>query len=287
LTKELFAFGEDLSIYNAIYVILGVYPYNHILTSEHGVKLHQYVYGGGNLYLEGSDCYNYDPDNGGMNIRIWFSLNPGPDGENDVFFVKGLDQLDTVSFSYSGLNYYMDELIPVNSTPILKNPENDDILGVWWDGFGTAHTIGVVPSYGGLVDTTGTGFKEYLMCRYLNYFGYDYDCESVITGIASTPPEHHGIRFSVSPNPTTGPVHIQLIIPDNRQPNLNGTEAEQYLTCDLFEISGLRIKQLINEIKNPGTYDIAVDLSELAPGVYFCTLKTGKGMQTKKLIKLE
>jgi len=182
LTKNLFAFGDDLGIYNAIFTILGVYPYNHVLTSEHGIDIQQYLNSGGNLYLEGSDCYNWDPTVGGFNIRPWFSLNEGYDGEDDVFYVEGIDELDTVSLKYNGLNMFMDELAPLNSTSIIMNSENEDILGVWWDGFGSngAKTIGVVPSYGGLVDTTNSCFKEYLMCRYLNYFGYEFDCDSVL-----------------------------------------------------------------------------------------------------------
>ncbi len=44
--------------------------------------------------------------------------------------------------------------------------------------------------------------------------------------------------------------------------------------CDLFDISGVRIKRLINEEKLPGTHEKTIDLSDLKPGVYFCILKT-------------
>jgi len=56
--------------------------------------------------------------------------------------------------------------------------------------------------------------------------------------------------------------------------------------CDLFDISGLRIKRLLNDKKMPGTYDIKIDLSDIPAGIYFCELKTNGGKQTKKVIKL-
>ena len=58
------------------------------------------------------------------------------------------------------------------------------------------------------------------------------------------------------------------------------------VTCDLFEISGVKVKTLLNEKKMPGTYEMEIDLSDLPGGVYFCVLKTSEGIQTRKMIKL-
>jgi hypothetical protein len=60
----------------------------------------------------------------------------------------------------------------------------------------------------------------------------------------------------------------------------------QWITIDLFEISGTKVKHLINEKMMPGTHEMEIDLSDLKSGIYFCTLKTSDGIQTKKLIKL-
>ena len=58
------------------------------------------------------------------------------------------------------------------------------------------------------------------------------------------------------------------------------------VNCNLFDISGFKMKSLVNEIRNPGTYELEVDLSDIPAGVYFCVMKTRDGIQTKKLIKL-
>jgi hypothetical protein len=81
--------------------------------------------------------------------------------------------------------------------------------------------------------------------------------------------------FSIAPNPLYSTLTIGLAIPGYRT-----------VKCDLFEISGRKIKTLLNEIKSPGYYEITFDLSDLEPGIYLCTLNTSDGIQTRKIIKL-
>ncbi|MCK6623488.1 MAG: fibronectin type III domain-containing protein, partial [Calditrichia bacterium] len=60
LTDDLFEFGNDLSIYDAIFVVLGIFPNNHSITSgsPEGQALQSYLQNGGSIYLEGGDCFN-------------------------------------------------------------------------------------------------------------------------------------------------------------------------------------------------------------------------------------
>jgi hypothetical protein len=81
--------------------------------------------------------------------------------------------------------------------------------------------------------------------------------------------------FKVFPNPCSDHGRIQF------------TSAEAgYVIIELLDIAGIRKKQIVNEIKMPGTHEIKFDLSDLKPGIYFCTLKTNENLQTKKIIKL-
>ncbi|NUQ42537.1 MAG: S8 family serine peptidase, partial [Calditrichaceae bacterium] len=158
LTNNLFEFGTDLSIYDGIFVVLGIYSNNHVIASgdPEGAALNTYVQGGGRIFLEGGDCFNYDPETGGYNIRPWFALNDGPDGSGDVSGVTGLNDLSAFSFTYNGDNNWMDELQVAGSTPIWKNSANADISGVFnvgAGGVGLGRAIGVVPSFGGFVDS--------------------------------------------------------------------------------------------------------------------------------------
>lgn len=81
--------------------------------------------------------------------------------------------------------------------------------------------------------------------------------------------------ISILPNPCSGSVKVQF---EN-----SGLGS---ICLDLFEISGIKIMSIMNEIKMPETYEIELDLSDLTKGVYFFVLKSNKGMQTKKIIKL-
>jgi len=84
-------------------------------------------------------------------------------------------------------------------------------------------------------------------------------------------PDH----FSILPNPVSDFITIRI------------TNVEQgMMILDLFEISGVKIKALVNEMKTLGTHEIDFDLSDLPKGVYFCVLKTNEGILVKKIIRL-
>lgn len=81
--------------------------------------------------------------------------------------------------------------------------------------------------------------------------------------------------FNISPNPISGFA------------NLRFTMYEQGFTIlELFDVSGVKTKTLINGQKLPGTHLLEIDLSDLPVGVYFCVLRTNDGIQTRRLIKL-
>ncbi|MFQ5583448.1 MAG: hypothetical protein ACE5GL_03320, partial [Calditrichia bacterium] len=154
VSNDLFIFGNDLSILQGVFVVLGVFPNNGVLAnaSAEATALENYLANGGNLYLEGGDCFNYDPDNtGGHNIRPWFDLALGNDGQADIAGINGLNNLAAFQFTYSGENNFMDELSPMASTAIWQNNANTDTSGAFHTGFG-GDAIAVVPAFGGLDD---------------------------------------------------------------------------------------------------------------------------------------
>ena len=50
-------FPEDVNLYSSIFVCLGTYDQNHVLTAEEGQVLADYLNQGGNLYMEGADTW--------------------------------------------------------------------------------------------------------------------------------------------------------------------------------------------------------------------------------------
>ena len=61
---------------------------------------------------------------------------------------------------------------------------------------------------------------------------------------------------------------------------------QRFVILDLFEISGVKVKSLLNEEKLPGTYEMEIDLRDIPAGLYFCVLKTSDGIKTRKIVKL-
>jgi len=92
------------------------------------------------------------------------------------------------------------------------------------------------------------------------------------TGIAD-PQEDEKVLLEVYPNPCADALRLRYLIHDIR-----------YLICDLYSISGRKIRRLVEEEVMPGTYKMEVDVSDLPAGVYFIRLQAGSSMIVKKLI---
>ncbi|MCB0264343.1 MAG: choice-of-anchor D domain-containing protein [Calditrichaeota bacterium] len=152
LTNDLFEFGSNLDVYEGVFVVLGIFSNNHVIdaTAPEGPALENYLQNGGYLYLEGGDCFNYDPEQGGYNIRPWFDLNDGPDGGSDVSGLIGAGDLNGFVFPYSGENNFMDQLQPINSNAIWKNDATDSTHGVFNTSYGLGRAIGAVAEFGGM-----------------------------------------------------------------------------------------------------------------------------------------
>ena len=81
--------------------------------------------------------------------------------------------------------------------------------------------------------------------------------------------------FLISPNPCSNAINFRFVVSN-----------QGLVTCDLIEISGVKVKSLMHEFKIPGIYDKDISLIGIPAGIYFCVLKTNEDMQARKLIKL-
>jgi photosystem II stability/assembly factor-like uncharacterized protein len=75
------------------------------------------------------------------------------------------------------------------------------------------------------------------------------------------------------PNPFNPTTEIQFTIV-NRQLTI----------VKVYDVLGSEVATLVNEVKEPGTYTVQFDGSNLASGVYFCRLQAGSFVQTTKMI---
>ena len=189
LTDDLLAYGSDLSGYQAIFVLVGIYSNNYVFgsSSAEETALVAYLQGGGNLYLEGGDIWCYDSYP--ATLRPYFHyLNEG-DGSADLSTVNGVAGSFTggMNFSYTGENSWIDHLgAGSGAFEIFVNPYDTYGCGVAYDA-GTYRTLALSYEFGGLVD--GASTKAALMEAYLDFFGLELaPPETVGVALACTPP---------------------------------------------------------------------------------------------------
>ncbi len=96
-------------------------------------------------------------------------------------------------------------------------------------------------------------------------------------------------EVSVYPNPCADAVRLRYLIHDIG--SLGGVYTEQsrstrdrYLICDLFSVTGIKIKELINESMMPGAHDFEFDVSDLPGGIYMIRIQAGSENTILKLV---
>src|SRR5690606_40011291 len=77
------------------------------------------------------------------------------------------------------------------------------------------------------------------------------------------------------PNPFNPETNIDYIIPE-----------ETLVNISLYDITGKKIKELVNEKKQPGYYTIKLKGGELSSGIYFYRLITGSGYSAVKKLTI-
>jgi len=65
------------------------------------------------------------------------------------------------------------------------------------------------------------------------------------------------------------------------------TRGSKLTTFKVFDILGKEIAVLVNEILQPGTYEVIFDGSKLTSGVYFYRLQSEGYTETKRMIMLK
>ncbi len=78
------------------------------------------------------------------------------------------------------------------------------------------------------------------------------------------------------PNPFNPVTNIKFGIPESGDVRLV-----------VYDVLGREVRTLINEFKNPGTYEVKFDGSELASGIYFYSLQTIRGIETKRMLLIK
>ncbi len=156
----------------AVWVCLGIYPQNHVLSSSEGDVLKDYLDAGGKVYMEGGDTWCWDPD---TSVHPYFGTVTGQygnncaDGSGDLATVEGISGTFTegMSWSYGGDNNYIDHLgaNQSDSFNIWENSSPVYYTGVARDT-GSYRTIAASHEFGGAPSEDRPGIIQ----KYLDFF---------------------------------------------------------------------------------------------------------------------
>ena len=273
--------SADLAMYRAIFVCVGIYPSNYVITttSPEAAALEDYLTAGGNLYLEGGDVWYFDPLGSGYNFCPLFGINATADGYSDggPFIGQNGTFTEEMNFNYAGENSYIDHISPTG-TGFLIFRDGDQMYdcGVANDASGNYKTVGLSFELGGLVNTSAPSTKEVLLDSIMHFFG-------ITTGVEElTPLDVKTITMQLSPNPFSTSTAIRWQLNDNSN-----------LTLQVFDITGRLVRDLSQQSSVSGNQSSVIwngtDARgrKLPSGVYFVTLTTETLSETQKIILVE
>lgn len=137
----------------AVFVLLGIYSDNHTLSTSEATPLVTYLSNGGNVYMEGGDCWAYDSQTA---LHDMFSINGLDDGAGNLGTVLGNDFLAGSSWNYSGTNSYMDTMEPAaDGVTLFTNDSPAYVCGV-------SNTTDVYKTVGTSFEITGLNNNQAL-----------------------------------------------------------------------------------------------------------------------------
>lgn len=272
--------GDDLDLYNALFVCVGIYPNNFIITasSSEASALVNYLNIGGRMYLEGGDVWYYDPLGSGYNFCPLFGIQAISDGTNDLGPVVGEPGTftDQMNFNYAGQNSYIDHINATGTGFVIFHDGNNNYnCGVANDAE-TYKTVGTSFELGGLVDAVEPSTKATLLDSIMHFFGiFPTGVEEITKSDVITP------KLALYPNPFSTKTDIRYQLTGN----------SQKISLKIFDIAGRLVRQFDDRTirqSNHITWD-AKDNSgrRVSSGVYFIHLEVENQREVAKIILIE
>ena len=265
------AMPENLGLYTSIFVCLGVYPDNHVMTEAEGQELADYLNAGGQIYMEGGDTWYYDQQYTPTPVHGMFGLRGEEDGSGDLSTLMGMEgsMAEGMEYDYSGDNSYIDHILPDGGEMMFENMIPAYGGAVSYDG-GNYRTIGSSFEFGGLQD--GDHSKDDLMIHILEFFG--------IEGIWTSVDDRAGtgsVSATVYPNPATAQSVVRFT-----------SDRDAMTSLVLFNMNGQEVYRVFEGNLSQGTHHIPLESmvsgSSLPQGVYFLRLQAGDAISTLKVV---
>ncbi len=264
--RYLTSFPSDLSLYNNLFICLGVYSNNTTLSSTQASNLVNFMNNGGNVYMEGGDCWYYDASHSVYDTS--FGVNPISDGSTISYDLTGVSSTFTngMSFSYNGDNNYIDEIGTTGSGYLIFN-ENGTGRAVANDTSGYK-SVAFTFELGGLVDGSSPSTKDSLIRAIFDFFG-------VTSGIKeNSVSKKQCTEFSVKSRFYCREIHIELLMSNDNLVNIS-----------LYDISGKKIGEIYNGQIKSGKHHFTMNVAnKITNGIYFVTAKSKNHFKSSKIL---
>ena len=256
--------------YKSLFVLLGTFPDNHVLTDSEGQQLADYLNNGGRVFMEGADTWAADTS---TVVHPMFHINGLSDGLGDLYNIKGLNGslMQGLQFKFYGNNNYIDRIAPDEySELIFQNSDSLYGIGVSYEN-NVYKTVGFSFEFAGLEDSPGNE-KDEVMARILNYFGVAFTW----TGIDEK--EEAPLENTVYPNPFSNSLTVSATIEKNSRVNIA-----------VFDMSGKKVATLCNDLVPAGQHQWTWNATDgkMQPGIYFIKMVAGNKTAVKKVVLMK
>jgi hypothetical protein len=167
---------EDFNEHDLWFIHLGVFAFNHVLSSDEAKDIVAALKAGKNIYLEGGDTWCYDPEK--TTLGPWFGVAEDARGwvVNSVVGESGT-LLDGIKLIYADEveDICIDRFFAISPAEVLLRSNGSQGMGVTVinDAGGYRSIASSVP-LGGLVDGVWPDTRKEILIRYLEFFGMDH-----------------------------------------------------------------------------------------------------------------
>lgn len=268
--EEMTAFPEYPDMYKSIFVVLGSYPDQHVLTTQEGKKLSDFLVNGGNIYMEGGETWHNDNQ---TIAHAKFYIESNSETSNDLSTVNGVKEgfLEGYSFTYDGQADYIDHLQPKGDAKLLlSNADPYYGVAVSFENE-TYKTVGTSICFAGLLNESGST-KDGALADILDFFGVTHIWTSVPSNLVSAN------EITAYPNPFRNTLSIEISL-----------DKSELVTIDIFDLTGRKIKNITDSQLTNGTHTFLWNAeneagSKATPGIYFYSVKMGEKIMTNKIV---
>ena len=228
-----------------------------------------YLENGGFVYLEGGDCFGWDQSNNGP-LQSLFGLESVEDGQsNPISSLQGQDDALTNGIVFTGNNQasnnWIDEFVPSSNGIIAFDESNYGTVAVQNSVQDGHRTFIFSYALSKLSDGETLNTRNELLQRIINFFDIQVSVPTIEESIA--------LNSRVYPNPMNTNATIQYyLLEDN------------HVILDIFNSTGQKVMQPINENQFQGEHNFNWDVNELPAGIYYYTLKNETQIHTGKIV---